>query len=131
MANAKKGTKETLAKENNEDLKPVLVHFKGEKNVYEFKNAFLCGFLTMDESQEVSTIISGFTKLDDFVTVFNNILLQAYDFLQQNADNGKEQIVEALRTTTELIFEGIISGEFDDYFHSSLDLDESDSVSTV
>ena len=123
MANAKKGNKESLAQENNEDMKPVLINFKGEKTVYEFKNVILSGLMSTTESDEISTIISGYNDIDDFVTVFNNIILQAYDFLQKNADNSKEEILGALRETVEMIFEGIEADSFDDFFSSSISID--------
>lgn len=124
MPRPKKGSNETLVKETNEDLKPLLVNFKGENTKYEFTNAIICGLLSNAQTDEISTIISGFDKYDDFVMVFNNVILQAYDFLKINAENSPQQVIEAIRYTVNQVLDGIADGEFDEYFNSSINLEE-------
>lgn len=125
MGRPKKGNSETLLSETNESLQPLMVNFKGEKTVYEFKNAIVCGVIENNNSDnEISTIINGFNKYDDFVMVFNNVVLQAYDYLQQNAENTKMEIIDAMRFTINTIFEGIEDGEYDEYFQSAVTLED-------
>jgi hypothetical protein len=116
MAEVIKGTQEELLKEENRDLKPLMVHFKGSRKKYEFKFGVMCGVLNDGSKDEISTIISGFETVESFVTIYNNIILQAYDFLKGNANNTDEEILSALRATTDSIFDGIETGAFDEYF---------------
>jgi hypothetical protein len=110
------GTQEELVKEDNGDLKPLMVHFKGSRKKYEFKFGIMCGVLNDGKNEEISTIISGFETVESFITIYNNIILQAYDFLKGNADNSDEEILLALRSTTDSIFDGIETGAFEEYF---------------
>jgi hypothetical protein len=112
------GTTEELVKQENHDMKPLMVHFKGSRKKFEFKHGIMCGVLNDGSTDEISTIISGFETVEDFVTIYNNIILQAYDFLRGNADNSDEEILLALRSTSDSVFEGIESGAFDEYFAS-------------
>jgi hypothetical protein len=116
MTESNNGTTEELVKEDNRDLKPLMVHFKGSRKKYEFKLGIVSGIINDGKSDELSTIISGFETVESFITVYNNIILQAYDFLKGNADNSDEEILNALRVTTDSIFDGIETGAFEEYF---------------
>lgn len=110
-------------KESKGENKVLKVTFSGEKKGYAFKNAIICGTISdvkNNESDELSSIICGFTDIADFISVFNNIIVQAYDFLSKNADNNKEEIILALEDMTELIFTGLRNNEFDDYFSKTV-----------
>jgi hypothetical protein len=118
MTEMTEGTQEELLQEDNRDLKPLMVHYKGSRKKYEFKFGIVSGVLNDGSTDEISTIISGFETVENFITIYNNIILQAYDFLKGNADNSDEEVLLALRTTTDSIFDGIETGAFDEYFSS-------------
>jgi hypothetical protein len=110
--------KEVVPNEKSSEIKHLMVSFKGEKKKFEFEHGIVCGRVKGHSEDEISTIISGFQEVDDLVTVMNNILLQTYSFLKDNADNTQEEIIGAMKATCETIFEGIQEGIFEEYFNS-------------
>lgn len=115
--------KKTIKGTNEESKNNVFVKFSKEDKIYEFERIFLCGMLDGGGKEELSTIISGFTDLQDFVTIFNNLLLQAYEFLVDNAENDKDDVINALRENSLQIFQGIEDGAFDSYFEETVNID--------
>lgn len=101
---------------------PLLVRFKKEDKNYEFKHVILCGALVENTKDEISTIISGFNEIDDFVTTYNSIILQAYEFLVTNAGINKAEVINALRESAMSVFDGLEEGAFDQYFNDTEDI---------
>ena len=95
----------------------LIIEDEDGKQVFDFHNIFLSGVLVESiESEEITTLISGFDDVVDLVSIFNNLMLQTIGMLKENSDNSMENIVSALRESTDMILEGSLAGKYDDFF---------------
>lgn len=102
-----------MENEVSKEFKPVKVRFGEEDRTYEFKHAIIHGVENNDNDRLMS-LIYGYTDINDFVMVYANILIECYQFLQENYEDDENiNVLDHLRNYTMNIFEGIENGEFE------------------
>ena len=95
--------------------KTIKVQFSNEEEFYEFKNAIIHGVEEDDDEGKLMSIIYGYKDVNDFITTYANIIVECYEFLEENYEYSDDQnldVFHSLKNYTMGIFEAIKNGEF-------------------
>jgi hypothetical protein len=72
----------------------------------------LCTGKTTNGKKENTMIVFGYDNFDDFFNDFMSIIVASYHFLEKEAENDKEEIIQTMEEVMNGVMQGIKEGDF-------------------